>query len=69
MEKMQVNGPEGSKLARKKSVAVGVACRAMYGQAPGLKGRTFKLWVLNRLPLIFASAVPHCGAVLKAIDV
>ena len=47
-KKMQVNGPEGLKLARKKSLAVSVACMAMYGPAPGLKGRTFELWVFNR---------------------
>ena len=30
LEKMQVNGPEGKKLARKKSLAVSVACMARY---------------------------------------
>ena len=40
---MQVNGPEGYKVARKKSLAVGVACMAIYGPAPG-----FEFWVLNR---------------------
>ena len=29
-EKMQVNGPEGQKSARKKSLAVSVACIAIY---------------------------------------
>ena len=29
-KKMQVNGPEGLKLARKKSLAVSVACMAIY---------------------------------------
>ena len=47
LEKMQVNGPEGYKLARKNSLAVGVACMAIYRPAPGFKGRTFTLWVLN----------------------
>ena len=42
-EKMQVNGPEGLKY-----LAVGVACKAIYGPAPGLKGRTFELRVFNR---------------------
>ena len=36
-EKMQVNGPDGQKLARKKSLAVSVACMAIYGPAQGLK--------------------------------
>ena len=48
LEKMQVNGPEGEKLARKKSLAVGVACMAMHRPAPGFKRRTFEFWVLNR---------------------
>ena len=30
LEKMQVNGPEGKKLAKKKSLAVSVACMAIY---------------------------------------
>ena len=30
LEKMQVNGPEGSKQARKKSLAVSVACMAIH---------------------------------------
>ena len=29
-------------------MAVDIACMALYGPAPGLKGRTFELWVLNR---------------------
>ena len=37
LEKMQVNGPEVYKLARKKSMAVGVACMAIHKPAPGLK--------------------------------
>ena len=47
-QKMHVNGPLGSKLASRKSLAVGVACMAIYGPAPGFKGRTFELFVLNR---------------------
>ena len=45
---MQVNGPGGQKVARKKSLAVGVACMAIYGPAAGLKVRPFELRVLNR---------------------
>ena len=30
LEKMQVNGPEGQKLAKKKYLAVGEACMAIY---------------------------------------
>ena len=48
MEKMQVNGLEGLKLARKKSLAVSVACMAIYWPTPGFKGRTFKLCILIR---------------------
>ena len=48
LEKMQVNGPEGEKLARKKSLAVSVACMAIYRPTPGFKGRTFKLCVFIR---------------------
>ena len=59
-KKMQKNGSEGQKLARKKSPAVCVACKAIYGPAPGLKGRTFELWSVNRSVSISASAVPHC---------
>ena len=33
---------------RKKSLAVSVACMAIYWPTPGLKGRTFKLCVLTR---------------------
>ena len=33
---------------RKKSLAVSVACMAIYRPTPGLKGRTFKLCVLTR---------------------
>ena len=47
LDKMQVNGP-GSVEIRKKSLAVSVACMAIYWPTPGLKGRTFKLCVLTR---------------------
>ena len=50
---MQVNGPEGYKLTRKKFLAVGAACTAIHGPVPGLKGRAFELWILNRWVLIF----------------
>ena len=36
------------KEARKKSLAVSVACRAIYQPTPSFKGRTFKLCVLTR---------------------
>ena len=45
---MQVNGPEGQKSARDKSLAVSVACIAIYLPTPGSIGKTFKLCVLNR---------------------
>ena len=45
---MQVNGPDGWKLAKKKSLAVSVASMAIYSPTPGFKGRTFKLCVLTR---------------------
>ena len=49
--------------ARKKSLAVSVACMAIYWPTPGFKGRTFKLCVLTRWDFNFsASAAPHCGA-------
>ena len=48
LEKMQVNGPKRQILARKKSIAVSVACMAMYRPTAGFKGRTFKLCVFHR---------------------
>ena len=45
---MQVNGQGEKKLARKKSLAVGVACVAIFGPVPGSTGRTFEFWVLNK---------------------
>ena len=47
LEKMQVNELEGSELARKKSLALGIIRMAIYRPAPVLKGRTFELLVLN----------------------
>ena len=59
---MQVNGPEGYKVARKKSLAVGVACMAIHGLAPSSKRRTFELSFLTDGSLISV----HCGSRLKA---
>ena len=39
----KMNGPEGQKLATKKSLAVSVACMAVYGPATDFTGRTFEL--------------------------
>lgn len=36
------------KLARTKPLAGGVACKAIHIPAPGLEGRTFQFWDLNR---------------------
>ena len=55
-----MNGPEGKKLANK-SLAVGVACMAIYRPAPGFKGSSFKLLVSTDVSLISASAAFHCG--------
>ena len=44
---MQVNGPEGEKQARKTTMAISVACMAIYWPTPGFKGRMCKLCVLN----------------------
>ena len=52
-KKIQVNGPEGLKLARKNSLAVSVACMATYWPTPGFKERTFKLCVLTRYDFNF----------------
>ena len=47
LEKMQVNGPEGWKLARKKSLGVSIACVAIYRPTPGFERKTFKFCVLD----------------------
>ena len=60
-EKMQVNGPEGWKLARKKSPAVSVACIAIYCPIPGFKGEPLSSVFSSDGTLISASAAPHCG--------
>ena len=45
---MQVNGSDGQKSGRKKSLEVSVACMAIHRPTPDFKGRTFKLCVLTR---------------------
>ena len=45
----------------RKSLAVGVACMAIYWPTPGSKARTFKLCVPTRRTLTSPSAAPHCG--------
>ena len=45
--KNQVNGPEGQKKARNKSLAVSVAWMAIHWPTPGFKGITFKLCALT----------------------
>ena len=61
---MQVNGPEGYKLARKKSLAVSVACMAIYTDPlQALKGESLVSVFLTDETLISASAAPHCWAV------
>ena len=59
--KMQMNGLEGQKQARKKSLAVSLSRMATYLPIPGFKGRMCKLCVLTRWNLISASAAPHFG--------
>ena len=58
---MQVSEPGGWKLARKKSLAVGVACIVIFWPAQGFNGRTFELYVLNRWDLNFCVRSPNCG--------
>ena len=61
-KKMQVNGREGQKLTRKKSLAVSVVCMAIYRRTPGFKGRTFDLCVFSTDgTVVSVSAFPHCG--------
>ena len=64
---MQVNGPEWQKLARKKSLAVSVACMAIYCPIPGFKGRNLKLCVLIGFGLLFLRPqLPTAGCCLDA---
>ena len=49
------------KLERKKSLAVGVACMAIYGSELGFKGRTFELRVLNKSVFNFYVRSTHSG--------
>ena len=61
-KKRIVNGPGWSKLeqARKKFLAVGKACMAIFWPAPGFEGRTFvSSGLLIVWTLISASAVPY----------
>ena len=60
MEKMQVNGPGGQKLARKNSLAVGVTCVAI-NLLHVSKGESLSSAFSTDVSLISASAVPHCG--------
>ena len=49
------------KLAWKKSLAVSVECKAIYGPASGLKGEPLSFGLSTDGPIISASAVPLCG--------
>ena len=62
--KMQVNGLEGQKLARKKSLAVSVAC---IDHLQALKREPLRSVFSSDGTLISASAAPHCG-VLRGRD-
>ena len=46
LEKIQVNGPKGRNIARKKSLAVSVACMAIYWPTPRWKKNQFKSEVI-----------------------
>ena len=49
---------------RKKFLAVGKACVAIFWPAPGFKGRTFvHSGFSTKGALISASVVPHCGII------
>ena len=50
---------------RKKSLAVSVACMAIYWPTPGLKGECLSSVFSPDRTLNFASAAPHCGRRLK----
>ena len=62
LEKMEVKGPEGLKLAREKSLAVSVACIAIYIDLPqAVNGEpSISVFSTDRT-LISASAAPYCG--------
>ena len=62
MEKMEVKGPEGLKLAREKSLAVSVACIAIYTDLlQASKGERLGCVFSTDGTLISVSAAPHCG--------
>ena len=65
LEKMQVNGPEGQKQARKKSLAVSIAGMAIYQPTPGFKERTFQLCVLTRWDFNFCVCSSHLRGVVS----
>ena len=65
---MQVNGLEGLKLARKKSLAVSVACMAIYWPTPGFKGRTFKLCILIRWDFNFCVRSSPLRGIIERTD-
>ena len=56
-ERLRENAGEwtGRAEIRKKSLAVGIACMAIYWPTPGFKGRTFKLCVLIRWDFNFCN--------------
>ena len=62
-----MNGPEGQQLARKICLAVGIACVAIYGPAPGVKGTTFDLWVLNRWVFNFCIRSPRWCVIMHQV--
>ena len=58
-----------NKQERKKSLAVSVACMAIYWPTPGFKGRTFKLWVLTRWDFNFCvRSSPLRGHIKTCLD-
>ena len=57
-----MNGPEGWKLARKKSLAVSVACMEYTDLLQVLQGEHLISVFSSIGTLISASAAPHCGA-------
>ena len=67
MEKMRVNGLEGLKLARKKSLAVGVTCMAIYDLLQALNGESLSAVFSVDGTLIPASTTPHCRSDIKRL--